>query len=189
MVPRFTLIAGANGCGKSTLTHWHHDFFRGSPIFDPDAISKALQVGGAGLAAGREVLIQADHHLRERRSFAIETTLSGKNYLQMMLAAKQAGFLVTLVYIGTMDVEINIARVARRVILGGHSVPEHDIRRRYERSLAHLPIAVSRADHTILLDNSGSEGYEVIAVLEVGNGEWLAAVPAWARPLRRLREP
>jgi predicted ABC-type ATPase len=34
-------------------------------------------------------------------SFSVETTLSGKNYLEMMLDARARGFEVVLVYIGT----------------------------------------------------------------------------------------
>ena len=73
-----------------------------------------------------------------------------------MLIARNMGFKIALIYIGTTSVEINVARVARRVIGGGHDVPEADIRRRYERSLANLVIAAPRADFMIVFDNSAS---------------------------------
>ena len=44
-------------------------------------------------------------------------------------------FEVVLIYIGTESVEINLARIAKRVLGGGHDVPEIDVRRRYLRSL------------------------------------------------------
>jgi predicted ABC-type ATPase len=48
-----------------------------------------------------------------------------------MRTARAKGFDVVLVYIGTEDVEINLARIAKRVQGGGHDVPEVDVRRRF----------------------------------------------------------
>lgn len=41
--PVFTIIAGSNGCGKSTLTSTARDKFQQTPVLDPDAIAKSLQ--------------------------------------------------------------------------------------------------------------------------------------------------
>ena len=68
-----------------------------------------------------------------------------------MLDAHRFGFEIVLVYIGTNNVETNLARIRARVLAGGHDVPEADVRRRYGRSLANLALAVKRADHTILV--------------------------------------
>jgi len=100
-----------------------------------------------------------------------------------MLDARERGFEVVLVYIGMPDPAINVARVARRVSLGGHNVPEEDIRRRYKRSLRNLPIAASRADASILFDNSTEQGYELVAIFEPGKAQWFRAIPAWASSL------
>lgn len=78
------------------------------------------------------------------RTFAVETTLSGKLYLKTMLEARSLGFQINLIYVGTSDVGIHVTRVAQRVELEGHSVPEGDIRRRYQRSLDNLILAVPR---------------------------------------------
>jgi predicted ABC-type ATPase len=51
----------------------------------------------------------------------------------MMLEARSTGFELVLVYIGTQNVEINLARIRNRVLAGGRDVPEADVRRRYER--------------------------------------------------------
>jgi predicted ABC-type ATPase len=184
--PQFILVAGPNGSGKSTLTSAGSKFFSVLPILDPDAIARTIQVdpnGSSALAAGRQALKQAANHLRAGASFAVETTLSGHNYLRMMLDARQQGFDVILIYVGTADPEINIARVNRRVILGGHHVPKEDIRRRYERSLSNLPIAVSKADYSLLFDNSGSDGYQLVAFFDHGEAQWLQAAPTWAAAL------
>jgi predicted ABC-type ATPase len=52
------------------------------------------------------------------------------------------GYQVVLIYIGTESVEINLASIARRVLAGGHNVPEADVRRRYTTSFRNLPEAI-----------------------------------------------
>ncbi len=184
--PRLTIIAGANGCGKSTLTS-RSSFIYKTPLLDPDAISKALQPsipGASAVAAARHVLISAGKHIERGESFAVETTLAGKHYLRMMVDARVRGFEVVLVYIGTENVEINLARIRNRVLVGGHDVPELDVRRRYKRSFENLRAAISRADHTIVFDNSTEEGYRLIAVLGPSGSQWFDPVPDWAKASR-----
>ena len=149
--PTLTIVAGANGAGKSTLTSGNPDIFGTIPLLDPDAFANLLVSSGAGgsaIGAAKAVIRSANEHLERRQSFAVETTLSGKNYLQMMQYARAVdqGFEVALIYIGTESVEINLARIAKRVLAGGHNVPEIDVRRRYARRLANLPVAAENAD-------------------------------------------
>jgi predicted ABC-type ATPase len=148
--PTLTFIAGANGSGKTTLTRWNSELFKGIPLLDPDALANTLQASAPALlpvAAARHVLKSAREHLEKAESFAVETTLAGRNYLQMMLEARNRGFEIVLVYIGTENVEINLARIGNRVLGGGHDVPEHDVRRRYRRSFENLPTAKTRRSH------------------------------------------
>jgi predicted ABC-type ATPase len=88
-----------------------------------------------------------------------------------------------LVYIGTANVEINLAQIRNRVLVGGHNVPEEDVRRRYKRSFQNLPTAIQRADLTILFDNSAEEGYRLVAVLGASGDHWFKPIPDWATPL------
>jgi predicted ABC-type ATPase len=185
-LPSFTLVAGANGSGKSTLTRWGSSLFQEIPVLDPDAIENMLQSSvnvQFPLAGARQVLKSASEHLSNSRSFAVETTLSGKNYLRMMLEARRIGFEVVLVYIGTENVELNLARIRNRVLTGGHDVPEADVRRRYQRSFENLPLAAKRADHTVLFDNSTEDGYRLVAILGSGEDHWFKDPPAWASSL------
>jgi predicted ABC-type ATPase len=182
--PTLTFIAGANGSGKTTLTRWNSELFKEIPLLDPDAIANTLQATAYGLfpvAAARHVLISAAEHLSKGESFAVETTMAGKNYLGMMLDAKNRGFEIALVYIGTENVEINLARIRNRVLAGGHDVPEEDVRRRYRRSFDNLPIAIKRADHAILFDNSTEDGYRLIAILSTAGNQWFEPKPPWLR--------
>jgi len=185
-LPTFTLIAGANGAGKSTLTTAGGLHFHTLPLLNPDTFTHPIQVdhfATSALAAGRETLKKANAYLRTGESFAVETTLSGHNYLRMMVEARKLGFRVILIYVGTVDVRVNIERVSKRVFFGGPNVPEIDIRRRYERSLRNLPIAVSLADQAILLDNSSEQGYEPVAYFDRGKAQWFQPAPTWARHL------
>jgi predicted ABC-type ATPase len=97
----------------------------------------------------------------------------------MMLDARARGFEIVLVYIGTEAVEINLARIRNRVLAGGHDVPEKDVRRRYRRSFENLPVAIQRADHTILFDNSTEDGYRLIAILGTSGNQWFEPRGKW----------
>ena len=150
------------------------------------------QDGNIDDCGGQKVLRLAKEDLERRESFAVETTLSGKNYLQMMQYAKgiDRGFEVVLIYIGTESVEINLARIARRVLAGGHNVPEMDVRRRYLRSLQNLPAAAGIADRVLLFDNTDDLGYRPVGLLDRELHQWFHPLPVWAAELQtRLPQP
>lgn len=175
------------------MTSGNLDVFSAFPLLDPDALANAIQADNKNknpVAAGREVLERIRDNIKNRRSFAVETTLSGKMYLQTMLDARSLGFHVNLIYVGTSDVSIHLARVAQRVELDGHNVAEPDIRRRYQRSLDNLLIAVPRADLALIFDNSkpidqhGGPAYHLAAVIENGRAEWFDPIPNWLLALK-----
>ena len=76
--------------------------------------------------------------LNRRETFALESTLSGKTYIRTFKRALSLGYELELHYLWLSNVEQAIARVRRRVRMGGHNVPVPDIRRRFKRSLTHL---------------------------------------------------
>lgn len=190
--PVFTVIAGANGSGKSTLTSGSPNDFSQFPLLDPDAIANTIRssdLHAVALTAGRRVLERIESYLEAKQSFAVETTLSGKNYLRTMANAGQRGFQVVLVYIGTANVEINLSRIVARVLVGGHDVPEADVRRRYVRSFQHLPLAFTLADAVILFDNSTDQSYQLVGIGDKDNFQWMEPLPQWAVSLKALRNP
>ena len=130
-----TILAGSNGCGESTLTSSVREEFQQSPILDPDAVAKSIRDTlnelSSDIEAGRRVLLLAEELIEKKRSFTVETTLSGSTYLRMADQAKQVGFNIIVVFVGTASVEINSERVKARVEKGGHDVPEEDQRRRW----------------------------------------------------------
>ena len=97
-----------------------------------------------------------------------------------MREVKSRGWLVVLMYIGIVDPNVNVLRVADRVELGGHDVPSADILRRYDRSLANLGKAAKIADRLILYDNSTDAGHQLLATIE-GDATvlYVSELPSW----------
>jgi predicted ABC-type ATPase len=186
--PILTIIAGSNGCGKSTITASSREKFQDNPVLDPDAMAKAVASSGAipsSIDAGKLVLRRAEELLQTRESFTVETTLSGYTYLRMAERAKSAGYLIAAILIGTSSVEVNIQRIKNRVSLGGHDIPEDDQRRRFPRTLANMKRLLPIADFLLIFDNSNTENpHELIAYGTKGSIHWNEPVPAWAASLR-----
>lgn len=158
MTPRLWVFAGPNGAGKSTIV----DQFVGGriPIVNPDNIALTLppDLGDTArvLQAGRIAVRERATLLAARQTFGIETTLTGRSELDLMRAAAAAGYQVNLVYVGLRDVRHSVGRVSERVRRGGHDVPLPDLMRRFDRSVANLAVAMTIANHRVLLgDNSG----------------------------------
>ena len=186
--PVLTIIAGSNGCGKSTLTSTARDKFQQTPVLDPDAIAKSLQETQdshqSNLKAGKRVLLLAAELMASRQTFTVETTLSGSTYLRMAAQAKAAGYSLMVVFVGTASVEINIERVKARVEKGGHDVPEEDQRRRFPRTLANMKRLLPDADLSVILDNSTDQGHKLVAFGHARYMRWVEPVPDWALSLR-----
>lgn len=184
--PTLTIIAGPNGSGKSTFTRATRESL-GVPVIDPDLEARLLRPDApeaAALEGGKQAIKRARAYLENNESFAAETTLSGNTYLRMMAEARQKGWQVNLIYIGVADAEISIDRVAQRVAEGGHSVPQEDIRRRYARSLANLPVALRQADRTTIFDNSTEAGHQPVLIIENGRvTEQVRELPEWLKTL------
>lgn len=138
-MPTLFVVAGPNGCGKSTLTRTK--WFTGVEVIDPDAIARSMAPGAPARAA-REALRQRRRVLHAGRTHLVETTLAGSGVLRLM-AARTAGYRIELHYVCVDSPDQALYRTRNRVALGGHDVPEPDVRRRFARSLAHLPAAIA----------------------------------------------
>jgi len=77
--------------------------------------------------------------LKEKETFTFETVLSHPSKIEFLKQARAKGFKTYLYFICTVDPSINIARVAQRVMEGGHNVPADKIKKRYAESLELLP--------------------------------------------------
>jgi predicted ABC-type ATPase len=110
----------------------------------PDAVLDAAR----WTDARREDLLAAG------ASIAFETVLSTAAKIEFLARARQRGYFVRVFFIGTTDPTINAARVAGRVMAGGHTVPIDKIIHRYARSMANLATAIRLADRAHVYDNS-----------------------------------
>ncbi len=132
------------------------------------------------------MLTLANQMLEARQSFVVETTLSGNTYLRMMRDAKKLGYETELLFVGTSSIDVNLNRVALRVIKGGHDVPIDDQMRRYPRSMRNVCVALELADNAILYDNSTAVGFTKIAVKDADGVKLFEPLPDWAAFLRKL---
>ena len=180
--PWLWLIAGPNGSGKSTYAP--NLSSEVDEIVRPDELAYELsseKPESVALKAGRLAINRIESLLEEKRSFAIETTLSGRFHLEAAQRAKSDGWNVGIVYIGLGTPTIAIARVRLRKIRGGHNVPPADVRRRYRRSLVNLASIYEIADRLVVLDNSSSRT-PMKRMLETHRGQIIfrhRSLPKW----------
>ena len=187
MKPVLLVIAGPNGAGKTTITarlrqdRWSEgvDYLNPDEIArdrfgdwnSPDAVLKAAQ----WTAARREELLAG------RRGIALETVLSTPEKLDFLARAKDAGYFVRVFFIGTSDPRINAARVAGRVMEGGHSVPIDKIVSRHLRSMANLSVTIRLSDRVYVYDNS-ADGRDAVLCVRTQDGllrKVYAEIPQW----------
>jgi predicted ABC-type ATPase len=91
------------------------------------------------MRAGRLMLARLESLLDQRADIVLETTLSSLLYARRIPDWRAKGYECGLIYLRLPTVEASMARVGHRVKMGGHGVPERDLRRRFGRSLGNLP--------------------------------------------------
>jgi predicted ABC-type ATPase len=142
-IPELIVFAGANGSGKTTFAL---EFLKtqqaiSKAFLNADEIAKGLsplEPEAQRLQAGKILLNRMDDYISARKSFALETTLSGKTYVRRIQQAKKNGFKVFMYYLFTESPWLNVDRISGRVEEGGHHIEESDVVRRHKRSLEQL---------------------------------------------------
>ena len=140
--PTIYVIAGCNGAGKTTFARQFlpHEV-KCLNFLNADLIAQGLSpldTNAAALKAGRLLLAEFRSFVTKRKTFAIESTLSGATYVKLLKQAKREGFRIHAHYLWLPNPTVAIARVRDRVKSGGHNIPVADIRRRFGRSLKHF---------------------------------------------------
>jgi len=136
-MPEAVIIAGANGAGKTTFArHFVPLAFPNAEFLNADEIQHEGGSLGSPLAAGRELIRRLEEVVAAKRNFAVETTLPSTQSARRFPAWRKQGYTTTLIFLEVPDSDFALARVALRVAMGGHSIPEDDVRRRYTRGLA-----------------------------------------------------
>lgn len=146
--PQAVIIAGPNGAGKSTLAPRLLVRELDVLVFvNADIIAQGLAAfdpASASVAAGRTMLRWIRDLARSGVDFAFETTLSGLALRGTIGELHAAGYATHLAYLWVPDPRIALERVRGRVRLGGHGVPEADIRRRYFHSIRNFETVYRR---------------------------------------------
>ena len=163
--PRLWIVAGPNGCGKSSAYDRSDvDEFGGSVwIINPDLLTaKIIAVEGAApqaanLAAVMRIEQWLDASIDAYQTIGVETVLSTPKYRRLVEKAKARGFEVRLIYVFVATAEIQLDRIALRVAKGGHDVPPAKVCARRARSFDQLGWFLEAADAAWLFDNSGAE--------------------------------
>jgi len=158
---KIVIIAVPNGAGKTTFAKEFLPNEANCPEFiNADLIAAGLspfKPEAAAARAGRLMLAEMDERVRQRHSFAFETTLSGHVYARKITKWRTLGCHVELIFLSLPSADLAVARVAARVAQGGHDVPEQVILRRFNGGLRNFEKIYKKiVDEWVLYDNSGS---------------------------------
>lgn len=161
------IIAGCNGAGKSTAANvLLPKFLNCKEFVNADSIASGLspfQPETVSFQAGRIMLNRIKELIDQKTTFAFETTLTTKSYINLIKKAKEKKYQVILFYFWLNSVELALARIKDRVKKGGHDIPKDVVIRRYERSLENLVnLFMPICDKWSIFDNS-SDRMNIIA--------------------------
>jgi predicted ABC-type ATPase len=134
--PQVIVVAGPNGAGKSTAAA----YFLPEEMTFVNADEIARELPGypspkTDRVAARLHLAKLDELEERRADLAVETTLASRSLAPRISRLRTLGYRFRLIFLYLPDVEMAVKRVAGRVLLGGHGIPEETIRRRYRAGI------------------------------------------------------
>jgi predicted ABC-type ATPase len=187
MKPVLLVIAGPNGSGKTTVTvtlrrdKWSQNV----EYINPDDIAKEK----FGDWNSPKAILEAANWAEERRKelvkqkagIAFETVFSAQDKVDFLQSTKAQGYFLRVFFVGTSNAEINAARVAKRMMKGGHGVPLEKIISRYEKSMVNLMAAMLIADRVYIYDNSidGQDALLCVRIQDQKIRKIYATLPEW----------
>jgi predicted ABC-type ATPase len=139
LIPALYILAGPNGAGKTTASKTLLPEVFSTDIFiNADIIAVELNPANpesVAIKAGRIMLERIQQTLSAGKTFAIETTLATRSYLNLVKKAQFLGYEVVLYFFYLPSAEMAKERVKLRVSEGGHNIPADTIERRYTSGL------------------------------------------------------
>lgn len=188
--PELIMIAGPNGSGKTSVTQkfLHHEWADGTVYINPDQVANDK----FGDWNSEDAVLKAANYCREcrerciqdRESFVFETVFSAEDKIDFLIRAKEAGFFIRVFFISTNHPSINAARIAKRVMEGGHDVPIRKIISRYAKSIINCETIAPLVDRLYVYDNSvNGQDAQIQFRLKEGKLEkqYVTDLPDWAR--------
>ena len=183
------VVAGPNGSGKTSVTSkiLQHKWLEDSVYINPDIVAQER----FGDWNSKEAIMKAvkycenwrEECLSERKSLIFETVLSADDKVDFIERAIEAGYFVRLFFVCTNSPTINAARIANRVMKGGHDVPITKIISRYQKSLSRCKYLSRKAQRVYLYDNT-TDNADAKLLVRFANGEivkrYTEYIPEWA---------
>lgn len=161
MMKNLYIVSGCNGAGKTTASYTVlPEILECREFVNADEIARGLSpfnAEGVAIEAGRLMLQRIEELLKEDVTFALETTLATRSYVNLVKRAQRQGYRVNLLYFWLSSPELAMRRVAERVSKGGHDIPEEIIRRRYTAGINNLfKLFMPVVDYWAIFDNSAT---------------------------------
>lgn len=165
------IIGGPNGAGKSTFVEYYlPNYIKVTNFINADHIAKGLSpldYSSQSIRAGKIMLQLIDENIEKGVSFGFETTLAGQKWLELIKKLKTNEYMIYLFFLDIDNEELSVNRVAKRVELGGHDIPEKTIRRRFKRAKTNFWNKYKQvADKWYFFNNSNFNSPEIIAQKE-----------------------
>lgn len=192
--PELIVIAGPNGSGKTTVTtqFLRHEWSEGVLYINPDQIAEDKFGGWNNPNAVKKAAYYCadlrEKCLKERVPFVFETVFSAQDKIDFVMRAKAAGFFIRIFFIGTASPTINAARIAKRVIEGGHDVSISKIIGRYQKSMINCRLISGIADRLYVYDNSiDNQSAQILYRLSNGTlaKRYADNIPEWAADIMK----
>lgn len=158
--PKLIIIAGPNGSGKTSVTYklLNHEWIIGCEYINPNIIANEKfgdwNSAESVLKAVKFAEEKRFECIKNKKDLIFETVLSSHDKIDFIEFAKEKGYFVRLFFVGTNSPIINAARIAKRVMEGGHDVPINKIISRYSKSIVNCSIALNIVDRAYVYDNS-----------------------------------
>ena len=158
--PVLIVIAGPNGSGKTTITSkiLKHEWLENALYVNPDQVAQDRfgdwNSPEAVLRAAQYCEEQREECLRQGQSLIFETVLSTDSKVDFIRRAHEAGYFIRIFFVSTAHPAINAARIAQRVMEGGHDVPISKIISRYQKSILNCKRVAAIVDRVYVYDNS-----------------------------------
>jgi predicted ABC-type ATPase len=158
MTKTIEIFAGPNGSGKTTFAEKAYAKKSDAVYFNPDKIASGISVNGGQLSqfeAGRVLFEKVEICLLQNKSFAFETTMSGKTWISIIKKAKAQGYTIKIYFLFVQSKQLSLKRIGNRVKLGGHNISKETVDRRFEKTFSNfVKLYSDLADSWFIIDNS-----------------------------------
>jgi predicted ABC-type ATPase len=187
-MPSIVVIAGPNGAGKSTTAPvLLKETFATTEFVNADVIAQGLSgfaPENVALEAGRAMLQRLKQLANKQASFAFETTLASRSFAPWIRQQKHSGYMFSLVFLWLSSPELAVQRVHERVRLGGHSVPDDVVKRRYKAGISNFfRLYAPLADAWVFYDNSARANPKMLAEKKFGGHHFIYNEAIWQKLL------